>query len=175
MKLTCCHSRKSSASGKFDVRVEKAVTCGGTKRGTDVATKPQPTPLQQPLHVSQLLQPCDVLIKLSNVQAAIKRSRSERLFGTRVVQGERLLSEEKGNWWWKLLKSYFNVSQSVCYSFSVTPSPSRWLFVFFCLSSACEVKVASMVTAHSVYATTSHFITSCWWLWFACVPVCVCV
>lgn len=116
-KPTCCLSRKSSASGKFDVRVEKAVTCGGTKRGTDVAPKPQPTPLQQPLHVSQLLQPCDVLIKLSNVQAAIKRRRSERLFGTHTVQVERLLSEEKGNWWWKLLKSYFNVSQSVYYSF----------------------------------------------------------
>lgn len=68
-----------------------------------------------------------------------------------------------------------SVGLSVCYcvflSLLVSPVPS----LCFSFSRPVEVKVASMVTAHSVYATMSHFIRSCWWLWFACVPVHVCV
>lgn len=110
-----------------------------------------------------------------NVHQAVKQHLNELFLpsGTLTVQIQWLFPMER-----KLVKSsegfekLLNVAEgelvthclsfclSVCYCFSVTPSLSRWFFVFFCLS-ACEVKVASMVTAHSVYATMSHFITSC--------------
>lgn len=137
-----------------------------------------------------LLQLCDVLIKLVNVHQAVKQHLNE-LFPSpwntyctnTVARSQGKETSEKLRRVWKAIKCCWRrarntlsvcICLSVCYCFSVTPSLSRWFFVFFCLS-ACEVKVASMVTAHSVYATMSHFITSCWWLWFACVPVLVCL
>lgn len=41
-----------SASGKADVRVEEAVTCGGAKIGTDVTPRTQRKPKSPPTHQS---------------------------------------------------------------------------------------------------------------------------
>ncbi len=77
---------------------------------------------------------------------------------------------------WRRACNGLTVCLLQCFCHCLPVSLALCVFLSLGLSlSACEVKVASMVTAHSVYATTSHFITSCWWLSFACMPVSVCV
>lgn len=72
---------------------------------------------------------------------------------------EKLLNIAEGELETLFVSLFLCLSVTVFFSF-LPPCLVGSLCFFSCLS-ACEVKVASMVTTHSVYATTSHFITSC--------------